>query len=278
MTTEADSGQVGARPSRELIKVRPMQIIGPALTAAVAIGLWYFAGEFLMSEGRQFLVPPPHEVFGKSIFDPGIRGELVEGFLITGRAAVVGLAIAIAIGLVTAVIMSQALWMETSLYPFAVLLQTVPILAIVPLIGLLFGFNFTSRVIVTTIIALFPIITNTLFGLKSPDRNQRDLFLLHNASRLQTLMKLHFRAAVPAVFAGFRISAGASVIGAIVGEFFFRQGEPGLGILLDQYRAQLRMNELYGAIFYSAALGLIMFRFFGWLGRRLTKNWIETGQ
>ena len=254
-----------------------MRLIGPAATAGVAIGLWYLAGGVLMSEGRKFLVPPPHEVFKKSIFDPGIRSELVDGFLITGQAAVVGLGIAIAIGLITAVVMSQALWMEVSLYPFAVLLQTVPILAIVPLIGLLFGFNFTSRVIVTTIIALFPIITNSLFGLKTPDRHQRDLFLLHGASRMQALRKLHFPAAIPAVFAGFRISAGASVIGAIVGEFFFRQGEPGLGILLDQYRAQLRMNELYGAIFYSAALGLIVFRFFGWLGSRLTRDWIETG-
>ncbi|MDE2716196.1 MAG: hypothetical protein OXI33_04155, partial [Chloroflexota bacterium] len=123
MPVERDPGQSGGRWFGKLTRIPPMRLVGPTLTAGVAIGLWYLAGGVLMSEGRKFLVPPPHEVFEKSVFDSGIRSELVEGFLITGRASVVGLGIAIAIGLVTAVLMSQALWMEDSLYPFAVLLQ-----------------------------------------------------------------------------------------------------------------------------------------------------------
>ena len=76
----------------------------------------------------------------------------------------VGLAIAIVLGMLFAIVMSQAKWIERSLFPYAVVLQTIPILALVPLIGFWFEFNFRSRVIVCVLIALFPIINNTLFG------------------------------------------------------------------------------------------------------------------
>ena len=95
----------------------------------------------------------------------------------------VGLAIAIVLGMLFAMLMSQAKWIERSLYPYAVVLQTIPILALVPLIGFWFDFNFRSRVIVCVLIAIFPIITNTLFGLLSADQGQHDLFTLHGASR-----------------------------------------------------------------------------------------------
>ena len=113
------------------------------------------------------------------------------------------------------------------MYPYAVVLQTIPILAIVPLIGFAFGFNFRSRVLVCVLIALFPIITNTLFGLLSVDHGQHDLFTLHGVGRWQRLWKLQFPAALPNIFTGLRISAGLSVIGAVVGDFFFVQGPPG---------------------------------------------------
>ena len=81
--------------------------------------------------------------------------------------------------------------------------------------------------IVCVIISLFPIIVNTLFGLQSADRAMHDLFTLQHASRSTRLRKLMFPAALPAIFAGLRISAGLSVIGAIVGDFFFGRGDTG---------------------------------------------------
>ena len=88
--------------------------------------------------------------------------------------------------------MSQAKFIERSVYPYAVMLQTIPILAIVPLIGFAFGFNFRSRVLVCVLIAMFPIITNTLFGLLSVDHGQHDLFTLHGVGRWRRLWKLQF--------------------------------------------------------------------------------------
>jgi NitT/TauT family transport system permease protein len=131
-------------------------------------------------------------------------------------------------------------------------------------------------VIVCVIISIFPITSNTLFGLLSADRTQHDLFSLHGAGRWTRLRKLQFPAALPAIFAGLRISAGLSVIGAVVGDTFFRQGDPGVGILIDTFRARLNNEAMYGAVIVSALLGIVVFVFFTWLGNRVVGKWHET--
>lgn len=251
----------------------------PALaTFGVFIAIWYLFASVLLSEERRFLVPTPDAVWQQAFADATNREELLSGLFNTIKVSATGLAIAMVLGVGIALLMSQAQWIERSLYPYAILLQVVPILAIVPLLGLMFGFNFQSRVIVCVILCLFPIITNTLFGLKSADRGLHDLFTLQRASRLTRFWKLQLPAALPATFTGFRIAAGLAVIGAIVGDFFFRQGDAGLGILLDRYRAQLRTEELYGAIFWCAVLGLAYFTLFGLLNRRITGRWHDPGR
>jgi NitT/TauT family transport system permease protein len=150
---------------------------------------------------------------------------------------------------------------------------------LIPLIGIWFGRGFVGRVIVCVLIALFPIITNTLFGLQSADQGLHDLLTLHQADRASRFQKLELRAALPAMFAGFRISAGLSVIGAIVGEFFFvRGGQNGLGNLLDLYRGQLETERLLTALFLSSMLGIVVFWGFTWLGNVLTRPWHESAQ
>lgn len=245
----------------------------PAAVFVLFIAGWYAVSYLVLTPERRFLLPPPQDVLRVSATIPANRAELMGALWQTAIVAMAGLGVAILLGVLIAVLMSQALWVERSLYPYAVLIQTIPILAIVPVLGFWFGFDFRSRVIVCTIFALFPIVTNTLFGLKSPDRDQQNLFTLQGASRVQRFAKLQLPAAIPAVFTGFRISAGMAVIGAIVGDFFFRQGEAGLGVLLDTYRQQLRSPELFAALFLASLLGLGVFLVFGWLGRLLTRRW-----
>ena len=189
----------------------------------------------------------------------------------------IGLGLAILIGFGLAVLMSQAVSIERAVFPYAVTLQAVPILAIVPLIGFWFGFGQTSRIVVAVIISLFPIIVNTLFGLQSAERGMHDLFTLHHASRWTRLRKLQFPAALPAIFAGLRISAGLSVIGAIVGDFFFGRGEPGIGQLLQRYANRLQGEQLLASIILSSALGVAVFLLFGWLQDRVIGKWYEAG-
>jgi NitT/TauT family transport system permease protein len=125
----------------------------------------------------------------------------------------------------------------------------------------------------TVIIAFFPIVTNTLLGLKSAERSQHDLLTLHRAGRFTRLRKLQFPAAMPAIFTGLRISAGLALIGAIVGDFFFRQGQAGIGKLLNVYQLRLQPDQMIVAILLSSLLGLALFTIFGMLGHRVIGAW-----
>jgi NitT/TauT family transport system permease protein len=130
-------------------------------------------------------------------------------------------------------------------------------------------------VIVCVIISLFPIIANTLFGLLSADQGHHDLFRLHGAGRWTRLWKLQFPGALPAIFTGLRISAGLSVIGAIVGDFFFRRGAPGLGVLITTYQSRLQMEQTFGALILAILLGIVTFWAFGLIGRKVVGSWAD---
>lgn len=274
--TVENTPEVGAARSRSGSRLRT---IGPPLaTFGVFIAVWYAISYLVLDPARRFLLPPPHQVVEIGFLRSESVAELLGALWDTLRVSMVGLFVAIVIGMTLAILMSQAKWIERSLYPYAVVVQTIPILALVPLIGFWFGFNFNSRVIVCVMIALFPIITNTLFGIQSVDRSLHDLFTLHDAGRMTRLFKLQLPNALPAIFTGFRISAGLSVIGAIVAEFFFRQGAPGIGRLLDVYRATLQSEMLLSAIFWSCLLGIVVFGGFSLLGHLVTKSWMDTGR
>ncbi|MBT2497876.1 ABC transporter permease [Agromyces sp. ISL-38] len=246
---------------------------GPPIAVAILIvGLWYLVG--LIDPSKSFLLPPPHEVFAVYL-DPKIAPDIYEALWNTAVVALTGLAIAIVVGIVWAVAMNQAKWVERSLYPYAVILQTIPILALVPLIGFWFGFDFTARVIVAVLIGLFPMVSNTLFGLQSVDASQRELFKLQQASPWIMLKKLQFPAALPAIFAGMRISAGLALVGAIVGDFFFQRGTPGIGALISKYQSRLNAEPLFASIILASLFGVVVFWFFGWLGKRVVGKWYD---
>lgn len=254
---------------------RTARIVLPSLFGLGVIGLWYFVSYVVLTERRKFVLPPLHKVIEIGFLDSkNITSEL-QGLWVSTRVALVGLLLAMLIGFLVAILMSQAKWIESSLYPYAVVMQTIPILALVPLIAFALGYSFWSRVVVCVIISIFPIITNTFFGLQSADASMRDLFRLHRADRFTMLAKLQIPAALPATFTGLRISAGLSVIGAIVGDFFFRQGDKGIGLLIDNYRNNLQGEQLYAAIILSSLLGLVVFWVFGALGKLATGSWYQ---
>jgi NitT/TauT family transport system permease protein len=263
------------RPATVRKTKNPFMTWWPPLAVFVGfLVLWYGISYLVLDEKRRFLMPPPHEVLA-AFFDPKVLGEITLALGRTTFVALIGLAIAIVIGVGWAVAMSQAKWVERSLYPYAVVLQCIPILALVPLIGFWFGFDYPARIIVCVMIALFPMVSNTLFGLQSVDRGQRELFQLQRAGRWTVLTKLEFPAALPAIFAGMRISAGLAVVGAIVGDFFFRRGDPGLGSLLSTYTSRLQSAELFAAIIVAALLGVAIFALFGWIGKRVVGRWYD---
>ena len=245
----------------------PLAVLGGALVG------WYLISYLGLSPERRFLLPPPHEVVTEGFLNPAAGPAIATALLQTAIVAAVGLLVAFVVGVLWAVTMSQARWAERSLFPYAVVLQCIPILALVPLVGFWFGFGFSARVIVCALMALFPIVSNTLFGLRSVDVRMRELFALQRASRWQVLVQLEAPAALPAVLAGLRISAGLAVVGAIVADFFFRQGTPGIGTVISRYQALAQGAPLFAAIIAAALLGIIVFALFGWLGRRAVGSW-----
>ena len=268
---------LGSAPPRRHGRVKRLLIVlGPPLvTLGVFIGIAYLVSYVILSPDRRWLLPPPHDVVKNGLLNRQHLHDQLSALWDTAQVSLAGLAIAFVIGAAVALAMSQAKWVERSLYPYAVIVQVTPILAIVPLIATWFGYDFTARVVVCVLIAVFPIITNTLHGLLTVDTQLHDLFKLHGAGRIKRMLKLQIPHAIPDVFVGLRVSAGLSVIGAIVGEFFFRQGTPGLGRLLDLYRAYLQTDLMMSALLFCCALGIASFLAVGLIGRQLTKNWYE---
>jgi len=272
-TTGSDTATKGSR-----VAAFARSAIPPLLVLVVVVVIWYALSYLLLEPRRRFLLPPPHDVLQTGFFDADNLGDILSALWASTKVALTGLVIAIIVGTAFAVAMSQARWVERSFYPWAVVLQTIPILALVPLVGFWFEYGFASRVFVCVLIALFPIVTNTLFGLKSADRAHHDLFSLYGATRRQRLLMLQFPGALPAIFTGWRISAGLAVIGAIVGDFFFRQGEPGIGRLIDGYTARLQSEALFAAIICSSLLGLAVFWAFGLLSRLVVGSWHDSAR
>ena len=250
--------------------------IPPLLVLIFVVCIHYTITYVVLEPTRRFLLPPPHSIIYEGFFVPKHRDEIIRGLLITTKVSLIGLSIAYIIGFITALLMSQAKWIERSLYPWAVFTQTVPILALVPIIGFWFGFDILARIIVVVIISIFPIIINTLTGLRGASSNLHDLLTLHNATRWTRATKLMIPYSLPDMFTGLRTSAGLAIIGSIVGDIFFGRGSPGLGMLLKAYGQRLRTEELLSATLVSCLLGITVFWCFSYMGRKLVGHWSES--
>jgi len=246
------------------------------------IGVWYLLSTKLLPPQKRFLLPTPHRVVEEG-FLTWSAGEqrglkpILRSLWDSVKIAIMGLAITIVIGTALATAMATRRWMERATWPYLVALQSAPILAMTPLIRALIDGITLQRILVVVLIAFFPIVNNTLFGLLSVDKSQHELFTLHGASKLTRLRKLQFPAAMPNIFVGLRISAGLSVIGAVVGDFYFRQGGVvGIGAQIDIYRGRLWGAELITAIIMASVFGLVVFILFGLLSKVAIGKWHTT--
>lgn len=289
MTVDVDDVDIVSRPSADvaapgaLVRRRRSGVrswlvnYGPVVVvAALFVGFWYLMHYVIMSDERSFIVPPPHDVIEEAFLDPAGRSELLEGLSNTGRVALYGFVIAAVLALVWATIMALSPIAERALFPWAVVLQTIPVIALVPLFRVWFGPTVKTRVITCVLVAIFPVVTNFLFGLKSVDRGQLDLFRLHKASWWVRLRKLQLPSALPAIFTGLRIGAGLCVIGALVADFFFTRGDLGLGRLINNYAQELQYERLFGAVILAAVLGVSIYALIGWIGQRTLRSWHES--
>lgn len=237
------------------------------------LGWWIFAAT--VYGDKNYLLPRPGAVLMAFIDNWSL---VLGGMWITFTSAAIGFIAAIVLGMSLAIVMSLSKALERSFYPYAVLLQTVPVVAVAPVIVLWFGYNQQSTIVIAFIIAFFPILNNTLLGLSSADRNQLDLFRMHRASKAVEFFKLRFPGALPNIFAGLRISAGLSVIGAIVGEFIIGSGgeKGGLGVKVIFAQVRLQTNLLFAEVLAATILGFLFFVVVSWTGNLLLRSWHES--
>ncbi|MEC5161376.1 MULTISPECIES: ABC transporter permease [unclassified Janthinobacterium] len=243
----------------------------PALSVAVlAFGLWQLLSSTVY-QGRGYLLPAPLEVAAAVGEHAGV---LASATLATLKEALFGYALAVVLGVALAALMSQSRLIERSIYPYAVLLQTVPVVAVAPLIVLWCGYNERSVVLISLIMSLFPIVNNTLLGLRSTSRNLTELFALHGASRWTVFRKLRLPAALPHTIAGLRISAGLSVVGAIVGEFIIGSGneQGGLGVQIVFAQGRMYTALLFAEVIAATMLGFLLFATVSGAGRLLLRH------
>jgi len=268
-----------SRKESKVERRRPSDILGPIVVFGLVIGVWYALSLAILPEAKRFLLPTPHRVVreGFLVWSAGEQRGL-KPILISlwdsAKVALIGLSLTVVLGMALATVMATRRWVEKATWPYLVALQSAPILAMTPLIRALIDTVQVQRVLVVMLIAFFPIVNNTLFGLLSVDRAQHELFALHGASPLLRLRKLQFPAALPNIFVGLRISAGLSVIGAIVGDFYFRQGGVvGIGAQIDIYRQRLWGPELIASIVLASLFGLSVFTSFGLLRTAVIGKW-----
>ena len=241
----------------------------PALTFVVVIALW--EGAVRVFAVPRFLVPPPSDVLRAAWAE---RNALTGALLTTAQGAGLGFLLSASLGTSVGVVFSLSRWLERGLYPYALFLQTVPIVAVAPLLVLWFGPGLRAVAVSAFIVSVFPIIANTLAGLRSVDPRLSDLFRLYGAGLSDTVLKLRLPTAIPSMMTGLKVASGLSVIGAIVGEFVagFSEGNAGLGItVLSAYR-QLRTDLLFAAVLLASLLGLLLFALVSSLSRLLLRR------
>ncbi|QRO02080.1 ABC transporter permease [Archangium violaceum] len=244
--------------------------LAPLAALVILLVLWESVTRLLSIP--VWLLPPPSAIAAAGAHD---ASTLLGAAITTGRSALVGFGLSAVVGVLAAIVLASSRLLERALYPYTLFLQTVPIVAVAPLLVLWFGPGARAVAISSFIVSLFPVIANTLSGLRSVEPPLRDLFRLYGARRLARLWKLELPASLPHLFTGLRIASGLAVIGAIVGEFVagFSEDAAGLGILVLSAYRQLRTDLLFAAVLAASVLGLVLFGAVSLTGSRLLRRW-----
>jgi len=221
---------------------------------------------------NQFTLPAPLAVLEsiKTNFS-----ELLSAGTNSFLIAISGFILSLIIGIIIGLIMSQSRIIEKSLYPYAIFLQCVPIVALAPIIILWFGYGLPAMILISFIISLFPIITSTVNGLTSIKQDYLDLMKLYNASPKQILFKVRFPSAIPYIITGAKVSAGLSVVGAIIGEYFagLSGKARGLAYLIRSTEQNADFPYMFATIITAALLGLVIFSLTGLTSNQIIKRW-----
>jgi NitT/TauT family transport system permease protein len=194
------------------------------------------------------------------------RSLLTESAYTAGEAFC-GFVIASGLAFAAAIVFVRFRTIEQGLFPFAITLKTTPIVAIAPLLVLWLGTGWWSKVAAAVLISFFPVLVNTVKGLKAPEADFQDLFRTMRADPPQIFRKLRIPFCLPYFFSALKISSSLAIVGAIVGEFV--GAEHGLGYLIVISSAHLETPTVFQAIGAAALIGIAMFYLLEWVEKRV---------
>ena len=249
-----------------LNKLRRQQIFLLVLSLVLMIAVWELISRF--SNFPVFVLPTPELVllrFGKALGDKSLflhsavtLGEVLSGLFL-------GVGIATSLGY----LLAKSLVFERLLAPYIVASQSIPVVAIAPLLIIWFGPGLFSKVLISALIVFFPVLINTIVGIRSVPEDLYDLMRSFQASRWQTFQFLEVPAALPVFLGGLRIGATLSVIGAVVGEFV--GSDRGLGFLINVARGQYDTALVFVAVFALIIMAMALYSMVVVLEARLLK-------
>lgn len=223
------------------------------LTLSLAVGLVLWQTFTTFSDIPSFIFPTPLDVWEK--FLSVIRdGSLLLHTLVTLQEVLLGLTLGLSAAILTGYFLAKSRAVERVLSPYIVASQSIPIVAIAPLLVIWLGPGIFSKVLTSALIVFFPVLVNTIVGLRSVPRELYDLLKSLQANPWQRIIKLEIPAALPVFLGGLRIGATLAVIGAVVGEFV--GADKGLGFLVNVGRGLYDTSLVFVSVFTLVILAL----------------------
>jgi NitT/TauT family transport system permease protein len=248
--------------------------LAPVVVGALVLLLWQ--GICTAWQVPIYLVPKPTDI-AKTLVTDG--PSLLLALATTLKITVLAFVLATVLGVIAAFLFVQSRLIEASLFPYAILLQVTPVVAIAPLI-IWVKQPTLALVICATLVTVFPIISNTVLGLRSVNPGLVNLFKLNRASRWQTLVRLRIPSALPFFFGGLRISSGLALIGAVVAEFVAGTGGTGAGLAYEILQAGFQINipRLFAALALISLTGIALLVSMDWLSKKALGHWHDSAQ
>ena len=226
-----------------------------AALLVLLLAVWEGAGRL---GGISALVLPVPSAVLQALWTGLASGYFWPHLLATVQAVLLGLAAGASFGLLAGMALAESVLLERVLKPYVVVSQVVPKLALAPLFVLWFGFGMLPTVLITALVCFFPLMENTLTGLRQVDAQRLQLFRMLGASRLQTLVRLKLPTGLPAILAGLRVAVVLALVGAVVAEFM--GASQGLGAVVIASQGMMDTSLMFAALLLIAALGLLLYQ------------------
>jgi ABC-type nitrate/sulfonate/bicarbonate transport system permease component len=231
----------------------------------VVLGAWQaYTG---LADISPLLLPSPFAVAGSVVDNTAL---FARNAVVTLQEILLGFVLGAAAGIALAVLLTYSRLAERAVYPWLVASQMVPIVAVAPILVVWFGFTIVPKVVVVALVCFFPVVVNTVDGLKAVDPDTVRLMRTLGMSRPRIMRSVRVPSALPYVFSGLKVAMALSVIGAVFGEWV--GSSEGLGYLMLALNNQLATTELFAAVLVLSLMGITLFFLVG-LVERLVIPW-----